>query len=211
MSIVRWSPFREVEALNSEMNRLFSRLSGTAVSGMGGFNSAESNSSISSHNDNQWLLPMDVVETQNSIKLRTALPGVNPDDINIEINDNQLMLSAKRYDEEGLENGGYRWIEQQYGTFTRSVTLPKYVNTENIEATFNNGLLELVVPKKASAKPRRVELKTIGDRMMGSGTEKPKSIAENANSSVNSFQGVKTGDQEKEVQNLAESSTMTAN
>jgi len=192
MSMVRWSPFREVEALNNEMNRLFSRLSGTAFSGMGGFNSTENSSgngssgngsSSGSHNDNQWLLPMDVVETQDSIKLRTALPGVNPDDVNIEINDNQLTLSATRHDEEHLENGGYRWIEQQYGTFSRSVTLPRYVDTERIEATFNNGLLELIVPKKETAKPRRVELKTIG---MQSGMDKPKAIEANATSSVHS-------------------------
>jgi len=206
MSMVRWSPFREVEALNNEMNRLFSRLSGTAFSGMGGFNSTESSSngsSNSSHNDNQWLLPMDVVETQDSIKLRTALPGVNPDDVNIEINDNQLTLSATRHDEERLENGGYRWIEQQYGTFSRSVTLPRYIDTERIEANFNNGLLELVVPKKETVKPRRIELKTIG---MQSGMDKPKAIEANATSSVHPEQR-KPDEPIKEGQPLAESST----
>ena len=195
MSMVRWSPFREVEALNSEMNRLFSRLSGTAFSSMGGFNSDEGSSD---HNGNQWLLPMDVVETQDALKLRTALPGVNPDDVNIEINDNQLTVSAKRHDEDRLEKGGYRWIEQQYGTFSRSVTLPRYADTERIEATYNNGMLELIIPKKENAKPRRVELKTIG-----TGIDKPKAIEANATSSLEATPTT----QGKEVQQLAESST----
>jgi HSP20 family protein len=151
MSIVRWSPFREVETLNNEMNRLFSRLSG-----MSGFTSNETGKT-------QWMLPMDVVETQDALKLRTALAGVNPEDVNIEINENVLTISAERRDNDQHETEGYRWIEQQYGTFSRSVTLPRYADTERIEASFNNGLLELVIPKKESAKPRRVQLKNLSN------------------------------------------------
>ena len=145
MSIVRWSPFREVEAMHSEMNRLFSVF--------GGFNAQQLN-------DSQWMLPVDVVETQDALKLKAALPGVQPNNVNIEINDRLLTISAERRQEDRGQEGNYQWIEQQYGTFSRSVTLPRSADTEKIEARYNHGVLELTVPKLESAKPRRIALQT---------------------------------------------------
>jgi|ThiBiot_300_plan_2_1041538.scaffolds.fasta_scaffold26176_3 HSP20 family protein len=146
MSLVQWSPFREMETLQSEMNRLFSRFNGD------GENSR-------AQNGGQWMLPVDVSETKDALKLKAAVPGVDPKDVNIEVNENVLTINAeRRYQDEG-EDDGYRWIEQQYGSFNRSVTLPSYADADNIEASYNNGVLELTVPKKESAKPRRIELK----------------------------------------------------
>jgi HSP20 family protein len=146
MSIVKWSPLREVEAMHNEMNRLFSRLGA-----FGGFNGGQADGG-------QWMLPVDVTETPGALKLKAALPGVEPRDVNIEVSDNVLTITAERRHEDRVEEGGYQWVEQQYGTFARSVTLPRSVDTEKIEARYNNGVLELTVPKKESAKPRRIEL-----------------------------------------------------
>lgn len=146
MSIVRWSPFREMEAMHNEMNRLFSRF--------GGFEGEQKSGG-------QWMLTVDVIETPDALKLKAALPGIDPKDVNIEVNDNTLTLMAERRQEEKVEEGTYQWIEHQYGTFSRSITLPRHVDTEKIEARYNNGMLELTVPKKESAKPRRIELQTV--------------------------------------------------
>lgn len=145
-TLTRWNPMREMESLHDEMNRLFSRFSGV-------------DGNESNQTGGQWLLPVDVTETQDALKLSTSLPGVDPKDVNIEVNDNVLTISAERnYKDEGSEDG-YRWVEQRYGTFNRSLTLPKYADSEKIDANYNNGVLELTIPKKESAKPRRIELK----------------------------------------------------
>ena len=141
MSVVRWNPFRELQAMQEDMNRLFSRFD----SGLVG--------------DRQsWLLPMDVIETGDSLKLRASLPGIDPKDVHVQIEDHTLTVSADRRFEDKVEKDNYVWIEQQYGSFSRTVTLPQTADTEKIEARYHNGVLELTVPKAETAKPRRIEL-----------------------------------------------------
>ncbi len=155
MTLVRWSPFREMEAMQSEMNRLFSRL--------GGFNTDQLSREETRNgqtSQNQWMLPVDVIETPDALKLKAALPGVDAKDVNIELHDNLLTISAQRRREEKVETDSYHWIEQQYGSFHRSISLPRTVDTEKIGASYNDGLLELTIPKKEGSKPRRVELQT---------------------------------------------------
>lgn len=159
MSLTRWSPLREMDSLQSEMNRLFSR-----------FNDADGNASEQSAR--QWLLPVDVSETQDALKISASLPGIDPKEVNIEVNDNVLTVNAERRYEDHGDDGGYRWVEQQYGSFNRSLTLPNYADADNIEARYNNGVLELTVPKKESAKPRRIQVKDNSDS--------PKAIEANA-------------------------------
>ncbi len=145
MSVVRWNPFREFQAMQEDMNRLFSRFE-TGSNGVAG--------------DRQpWLLPMDVIENGDALKLRAALPGVDPKDVNIQIEDRTLTVSAQRHFEDKIEKDNHVWIEQQYGTFSRTVTLPQTADTEKIEARYYNGVLELTVPKAELAKPRKIELK----------------------------------------------------
>ncbi len=144
MSVVRWNPFRELQSLQEDMNRLFAR----SENGLSGERQT-------------WLLPMDVIETADALKLRASLPGVNPDDVNVHVEDHTITVSAQRRFEEKVEKDNYVWIEQQYGSFSRTVTLPQTADTEKIEAHYNNGVLEIIVPKAASAQPRRIEL-TVG-------------------------------------------------
>jgi HSP20 family protein len=189
MSIVRWNPFRELEAMHNEMNRLFSQFGG--VGGLNSYNRANSgNANAGSANSSQWLLPVDVLETQDTYQLRTALPGIDPKDVNIEVNENVLTISAERRHEDKGEEGSYHWIEQQYGTFSRSVTLPAYADSEKIEARYNNGMLELTVPKRESAKPRRIELQASGTepRTIDSGAQavQPQALEEPAAQQANS-------------------------
>jgi HSP20 family protein len=145
MSVVRWNPFRELQAMQEDMNRLFSRFEGGS-NGVAG--------------DRQsWLLPMDIIENADGLKLRAALPGVDPKDVNIEIEDHTVTVSAQRRFEDKVEKDNHVWIEQQYGSFSRTVTLPQTADVENIDARYYNGVLELAVPKTQLAKPRKIELK----------------------------------------------------
>jgi len=170
MTVVKWNPFREMEAMHNEMERLFSRFGGFGFgefeSGKFGngrspsYSSSDQNGQNSRGRESQWMLPVDVIETPQALRLKAALPGASPQDFNIEVNDHVLTLTAQRRHEEESEEGSFAWIEQQYGTFSRSLTLPTYADTEGIEARYHNGLLELTIPKKESAKPRRIALQT---------------------------------------------------
>jgi HSP20 family protein len=141
MSVVKWSPFREMQALHGDMDRLFSRIDGGEVAGR-----------------RNWMLAMDVFETEDALKLKAALPGLEPKDIDIQIENNVLTVSGHRHLEAQREEGRYHWIEQQYGSFSRSVTLPPAADTERIEASYRNGVLELTVPKRETARRRKIEL-----------------------------------------------------
>ena len=102
MALVRWDPFREFTALQTEVNRLFSRV--------GGGDAVERQS---------WTQVVDVVENENAIVLKAELAGMDAKDINIEVQDNVLTMSGERRFEEELKEDKYYRIERRYGSFSR--------------------------------------------------------------------------------------------
>jgi HSP20 family protein len=146
MALVRWDPFRELTALQTEVNRLFSRVGGGDV--------AERQS---------WTPSIDVIETNDNIKLKAELAGMDPKDINIEVQDNVLTVSGERRFQEEVKEDKYYRIERRYGSFSRSIALPQTVNEEGIEAKYENGVLEVVVPKAEIAKPKKISV-AIGEQ-----------------------------------------------
>lgn len=146
MAVVRWEPFRELAALQSEMSRWMNQVSGgTASPGNGGSSST-------------WLPPVDVWETEDELVLSFDLPGVPEDRITVEVEDNVLVVSAER--ERTAETSGDRFyrFERRFGTFSRSVALPPGVDEAAIDADFKDGVLEVRVPKPEESKPRRIPL-----------------------------------------------------
>jgi HSP20 family protein len=141
MALVRWDPFRELTALQTEVNRLFSR--------MGGGDVTERQS---------WTPSIDVIETDEDIKLKADLAGMDPKDISIEVQDNVLTVSGERRFQEEVKEDKYYRIERRYGSFSRSIALPQAVNEDKIEAKYENGLLEVSVPKAEIAKPKRISV-----------------------------------------------------
>ncbi len=140
MTIVRWDPFRELTALQTEVNRLFSRAGGTG-------DVAERQS---------WTPSIDVIETDDAIKLKAELAGMDPSDISIEVQDNVLTVSGERRFEEEVKEDKYYRIERRYGSFSRSLALPQTVDESRIEARYDNGVLEVSVPKADVAKPKKI-------------------------------------------------------
>ena len=133
-------PVPRADGLQDEVNRLFRRVAaGTGAS------SRES-----------WMPSIDVVETNQAIKLKADMAGMKPEDINLEVEDNVLTLSGERRFEEEVEEDKYYRIERRYGSFSRSIALPRGVDTDAIEAHFENGVLEVVVPKVATVRPKRI-------------------------------------------------------
>ena len=145
MAVVRWEPFREMSTLQNEMNRLFNTVFDTQA--------ANGGSTL-----RRWMPAMDLVETEESFVLRADLPGMTEDDVKIEFEDGTLTVSGERKAEHETKNEGYYRVERAFGSFSRSLTLPRGVDAEAVTANFENGVLEVRIPKPEERKPRRIEI-----------------------------------------------------
>ena len=146
MTIVRWEPFRELSTLQNEMNRLFNTVFDAP-------SPANAGSTL-----RRWMPAMDLVETADHFVLRADLPGMSQDDVKIEFEDGTLTVSGERKAEHESKNEGYYRVERAFGAFSRSLTLPHGIDPEAVTANFENGVLEIRVPKPEERKPRRIEI-----------------------------------------------------
>jgi HSP20 family protein len=106
-----------------------------------------------------WVPPMDVLETNDEVLCQLEVPGLTPDDIDIRVQDNLLVISGEKKSAVKEEKeGGFRSIERHYGRFERSVTLPRSVDTTNVKARHENGVVTIILPKAEAAKPRRIQI-----------------------------------------------------
>lgn len=105
------------------------------------------NDSITRAGGSTFVPKTDVVETANAYEVHLALPGVNKEDFNIEVNDNHLIISGERKFQNEKKEKNYHAIETHYGSFSRSFTLPENVDASKINAKYNNGILEVSIPK----------------------------------------------------------------
>jgi HSP20 family protein len=145
MALVRWDPARELDTLQGEVNRLFSSFFDTPTAGGNG-------------GARRWVPAMDLVETDEHFVLKADLPGMTESDVSIEVENNVLTIAGERKTEQRAEREGYYRIERAFGSFARSLTLPEGIDAESVTATFDNGVLEVRIPKPAQAKPRRVQI-----------------------------------------------------
>jgi HSP20 family protein len=140
-TLVRWEPFREVAALHNELSRLMN----TAVEGNG--RTAQS-----------WVPALDVWETENELVYAFDLPGVDPEQVDVEVENDALTVTAERdRTHEVKKNRVYRF-ERRFGTFSRTIGLPPGVSEADIKADYVDGVLEIRVPKPEESKPRRIEI-----------------------------------------------------
>jgi HSP20 family protein len=137
-------------SLQNEMNRLFGTFFDTPTT------------AVSGNGVRRWMPAMDLVETDEHFILRADLPGMGEDDVRIEVEDRTLTLAGERKAEHETNNEGYYRLERATGAFSRSLTLPEGVDPEQIAATFENGVLEVRIPKPEERKPRRVAIQ-VGD------------------------------------------------
>lgn len=144
MTIVRWEPLRELNSLQSEMNRLFNTV----------FDSPGGNGGTM----RRWMPAMDLLEDGDHFVLRADLPGMSEEDVAIELEDSTLTISGERKTEHSAEQGGYYRVERASGAFSRSLTLPKGVDPEAVTARFDRGVLEVRIPKPEERKPRKIAI-----------------------------------------------------
>src|SRR5438552_17169958 len=143
MAIVRFEPFRE---LQDRMNRLFHE----SYRAQG----AEDDWALGG----TWAPAVDIYEQDNNIVLKAELPGVDPKDVDIRLENNTLALRGERkFDNEVKKENDHR-VERAYGAFTRSFTLPTVVDQGNIKAEFKDGVLRVTLPKREEAKPKQIQI-----------------------------------------------------
>ena len=108
---------------------------------------------------NNWSIAIDVAENKEGYAVKASVPGIDVDDLEITLEDGVLNIQGEVQAEEVNEDVSYHVRERRYGKFSRSVRFPTMVNSEGIEAAYQNGILSLYVPKAEEVKPRRIEIK----------------------------------------------------
>jgi len=139
MAIIRWDPFREMTQVQSQLNRLVDQ--------------------VWNGRQESWLPAVDVFDTQEAVVLKAELPGMDPDDIQIEVEDNVLTIKGERKFEEEVDEERYYRVERRFGSFQRSLALPQGVKADEIAAAYEDGILTLTVPKAPERKPQRIAVK----------------------------------------------------
>jgi HSP20 family protein len=144
--LVRWDPFRDLVSIQDELSRLFGRTFGGSEALR---HSAGAN----------WTPSMDVYETEDKIVATLELPGIEPDNVDVSVEDSTLTISGRREFSNEVKEDGYHRVERRHGSFTRAITLPQTADTEKVNATFDNGVLTIEVSKAEKAKPKKIQVK----------------------------------------------------
>ena len=143
--LTRWDPFREFVTLQDRMNRLFREPYGPE-------GREESLSTTT------FAPPVDVYEDEHNVTLKIEVPGIDEKDIDVRIENNTLTVHGERKFEKEEKEENYRRVERQYGSFTRSFTLPNTVDPEQVHANYDKGVLKINLAKKAEAKPKQIKV-----------------------------------------------------
>lgn len=144
MAIVRWDPFRDVATLQDRINRIFNESFGR---------SRDLDEEVGLYD---WSPPVDIYETTDGIVLKVELPGVNKDDVSVEVKDNVLTLKGERLLDPEIKDEHYYRKERSFGKFNRSFSLQETIKPDLIKASFKDGVLTVEIPRPEEEKPKQV-------------------------------------------------------
>jgi HSP20 family protein len=145
MAITRWDPFRDVLALQNRMNSLFQDFNRQADGG-------ETMSTAA------FVPPVDIYEDEHNIVLKLEVPGVKENELDIQLENNVLTVRGERKFEKEEKEENFHRVERRYGSFYRSFTIPNTVNSENVKASYDAGVLRIELEKRAEAKPKQIKV-----------------------------------------------------
>ena len=149
MALIRWDPFRDLLGLQERMNKLFDEsYRGVARTG------SEDDWALGG----TWAPVVDIYEQGSDIVLKAELPGVDPKNVDVRLENNTLTLRGERTFDNEVQRESYHRIERSYGAFSRSFTLPSVVDQTHIKAEFRDGLLRVTMPKREEAKPKQIAI-----------------------------------------------------
>jgi len=165
----RWDPFQDLRSAQDEdemaqveqMTRMLTRAlgQGSQLQGVAASSSTPA-----------WAPALDISERKDAYLVTVELPGVEFDDLQITLEDGLLTIQGERHFAHDSSEQQFHRIERRYGAFRRSITLPAHVMADGIEATADNGVLQIVVPKVEEAKPKRIQVRQGGQQETVEGT-----------------------------------------
>ena len=145
MAITRWDPFREFATLQGQMNRLWQEIT-------------PNRSGEEFLTTGTFVPPVDVYEDEHSVVLKLEVPGISENDIDVRVENNTLTVRGERKFEKEENEENFHRIERSYGAFSRAFTLPNTVDTDNVQADYTNGVLNIKLAKRAEAKPKQIKI-----------------------------------------------------
>jgi HSP20 family protein len=154
MSMMRWDPFAEMTTLRQAIDQLFENSfirpgNSSSTGGLG--------------------IPVDLVERNDAIVVKASLPGVKPDDLQIQIQQNMLTITGEQHEEREQEQGRYYLAERRVGRMSRSIALPVAVDADASDAVFAYGVLTLTLPKAAQARTKQIAVRPSSQEQLSSG------------------------------------------
>ncbi|GJQ48640.1 MAG: Hsp20/alpha crystallin family protein [Candidatus Kuenenia stuttgartiensis] len=142
--LMKWT---NVSSLQNEINRMFDQFfRGWDFSGFG-------------QEAGAWSPSIDLSETDDNIVVKAEIPGIDPKEVNISIQDNNLIIKGEKKEEKEEKGKNYYRMERSYGRFSRSVELPASVDMDKVNAECKNGVLEITLPKKEEVRPKQISVK----------------------------------------------------
>lgn len=141
MAMMRWTPWHELESMNRQLSRLLDDAGNTEGA-----------------NARLWAPAVDIRETDDALLVQAELPGIDKKDVKVEVHDGVLTISGERRYEKDVDEKNVHRVERAYGSFSRSFSLPTNVDGDHVEARMQDGVLEVKLHKRESAKPKSIEV-----------------------------------------------------
>jgi len=135
--LTRWEPFAELGELRSRMDRMFGEIG-----------------------ESRWMPPIDVVRDNGNIVVRADVPGIKPEEVKVEVEDDILTVSGEHDETKEEKDQDYLRRERRYGSFSRSLALPAGVEAKDIKATTHDGVVEVTIPLPKQPEKKKIEVKT---------------------------------------------------
>jgi HSP20 family protein len=151
MAIIRFDPFRDIDIMQRQMNRLFDQ--------MMSYNSGDAQTDITGSN---FIPAAEIHETPDQIQLKMELPGIEPNDLDVKVTAEAVAIRGERKSEVKQEDKGVRRSEFRYGSFQRVIPLPARIQNDRVQADFKHGILSLTLPKAEEERNRVVTLNLSG-------------------------------------------------
>jgi HSP20 family protein len=142
MTLVRWDPFRELSSLNH----------------LGHFFDRRPDRSQSPDSTSAWAPNVDIYESEKELVVKVEIPGIDPKDVELNVENNVLTISGERKLEFDDKRENYHRVERAYGSFSRSFSLPRLIDEDNIRADYKDGVLTVYVPRHEKARPRQISI-----------------------------------------------------
>ena len=155
-NLTRWEPFRQFSNMQDRMN-LMNHLFRES------YNPESPEEALTT---TSFAPPVDIYEDEHNITLKIEVPGIDEKDIDVRIDNNTLTVHGERKIEQEEKEENFRRVERQYGSFTRTFTLPSSVDPGQVSANYDNGVLKINLAKKAEAKPKQIKVNARGEKTL---------------------------------------------